>query len=222
MSKEFGTAGVAQATQFGKDGIVVSSNLVEPRGEVLQSDGATASRLAGAEAVLGDEFVTLDQAVLLTGPVVLVAEDAALSGTAALVLTAGKPAILFDRPNIAPGFASWVYRIPSTWDGTSSASAVLWWATDNGDGSALSWNFTHERIQAGNDITASNAAAPVGGSFNPPGAANAIQTRIQSISAAGLDAAAPGDLVRFTLSSEGFDVNTSDRYVLALVITFPS
>jgi hypothetical protein len=70
MSNEFATTGVAQATQFGKRGIFVSSNPGAPggqRGEVLQDDGATLGRLGGADGVLDDDFATVGQVPTLAG-----------------------------------------------------------------------------------------------------------------------------------------------------------
>lgn len=64
MSKGYEHSGTARNTQFGKNGCRIRSNEAAPSGERLEArsvDDQDPQRFAGAQAIEGDDFVTLNQ-----------------------------------------------------------------------------------------------------------------------------------------------------------------
>jgi hypothetical protein len=76
MSKNFGTRGVADATQLGKRGSYLADNPSAPggqRAEVRQSDGVTLGRMAGAVGTDAADFVTRAQLDAFVDPMISLA-----------------------------------------------------------------------------------------------------------------------------------------------------
>lgn len=113
MSKNFGTRGVAQATQLGKRGQYLVTNPGAPSGqraEVRQPDGVALGRMAGATAVDSADFIPLGQAPSLFGgdPVWSLASAFGEIELLAQQFLPATPVVLVDIP-IPLGFAGAIY-----------------------------------------------------------------------------------------------------------------